>query len=373
MSNVLGLENFRQSVELNSVQPEHTYTEKSPIVEIFSAMVKGEDTSKFGEKANKANAYIKKLGIDALAGDGRAKVELNTITSIMIQAPLLQRLNLFNFMGNVTNCAFSERLLYKVFKLQGKMSGMQASQGDVTFPTSTWSYREMSTQTISAGSAINYREIATGNLDGTGVMQEQILTDMQNKIFYTVMNALYNGVKNATGIKHFVEAAGITKTSVQAMQKVVRRYGNVGLFGDYSVVSQLNDMTGFNTDTAGTLAKFLSPAIIEEIMKTGLISTFYNSAVTEIPNSYNLTKLTADGTNFQTYLPEGLLFFLVAGEMSALQVGYRGGLQSMSGLDVVSGTAMTRYDLEFGSVVIPEYVPQMGIVSDSNFPVDKLL
>ena len=111
MSNVLGLENFQQSVELNSVQPEHTYTEKSPIVEIFSAMVKGEDTGKFGAKADKAYAYLKKLGTDALAGDGRAKVELNTITSIMIQAPLLQRLQLFNFMGNVTSVGYNERLL----------------------------------------------------------------------------------------------------------------------------------------------------------------------------------------------------------------------------------------------------------------------
>ena len=157
-------------------------------------------------------------------------------------------------------------------------------------------------------------------------------------------------LKIATGIKHFTEAAGITKASVTDMLKIVRRYGNVGIFGDYSVVSQLNDMTGFNTDTAGTLAKFISPAIIDEVMKTGLISTFFKSAVTEIPNSYNLLKLNSGSTNYETYLPEGLLLFLVAGEMSCLQVGYRGGLQSASGLDIITGSAMTRYDLEFGSV-----------------------
>lgn len=372
MSNVLGLENFRQSVELNSVQPEHTYTEKSPIVEIFSAMVNGKDTSKFGAKADKALGYIKKLGADALAGDGRAKVELNQITSILIQAPLLQRLNLFNFMGNVTSVGFNERLLYKIYKLQGKMSGIQASQGDVNFPVSTWSYREMATQTISGGTSINYREIATGNLDGTGVMQEQVLTDMQNKVFYVVMNALYTGVKNATGIKHFTEAAGITKASVQDMIKKIRRYGNVGIFGDYSVTSQINDMTGFNTDTAGSLAKQLPLNVVEEIIKTGLLSTFYGAPVTEIPNAYNLLKLNVAGDNYETYLDEGLLFFLVSGILSPLQVGYRGGLQSATGLDIITGSSMTRFDLEFGSVIIPEYIPQMGIVSDSNFIVDKL-
>jgi len=350
MDKILGLENFQPNVELNSITPQHTYTEKSPIVEIFNAMVNGQDTSKYGDKANKAYSYIKKLGADALAGDGRAKVELNTITSVMIEAPLLKRLQLFNFMGNVTSVAYNEILQYKIFKLQGKMSNFAANQGDVTFPISTWSYRQLATQTISGGTAINYRELATGNLDGMGTAQSQVLDDMQNKIFYSVMNALYNGVKSASGIKHFVEAAGITKSSVQDMVKVLRRWGNVGIFGDFSVTSQINDMVGFDTNTAGTLAKLLPQSVMDEIMKTGLISTFYGTPVTEIPNSYNLVKLNSGSTNYETYLPEGLLFFLVSGETSCLQVGYRGGLQSASGFSVDNGMNMTRFDLEFGSV-----------------------
>ena len=43
----------------------------------------------------------------------------------------------------------------------------------------------------------------------------------------------------------------------------------------------------------------------------------------------------------------------------------------MVGTDVVSGTEMTRYDMEIGSVIIPEYVHTMGLISDSNFPVTK--
>ena len=45
----------------------------------------------------------------------------------------------------------------------------------------------------------------------------------------------------------------------------------------------------------------------------------------------------------------------------------------MVGTDVVSGTEMTRYDMEIGSVIIPEYVHTMGLISDSNFPVTKQL
>ena len=369
MSNTLGLENFRPSVELNSVQPEHKYTEKSPIVEIFSAMVKGEDTGRFGEKANKANAFIKKLGADALAGDGRAKVELNTIVAQYINAPLLKRLNLFDFMGETQTVGYADRLLFKIYKLQGKMSNFAANQGDVPFAKSTWSYRELSTKTISGGMSVNYREIATNNLDGTGVMAEQTITDMTNKMFYDVINSLYGGVKNSTGVKHFIEAAGITKASVQDMITKVRRWGKLGILGDYSVISQLNLMTGFNTDTAGVLAKQFSPAVLDEIMKTGLLTTFMGTPIVELPNAYQLTKLNSAGDNYSLYLPEGLMFFLVAGEMSPLKIGMRGGITSATGFDVISGENMTRFDMEFGSKFIEEYGAMMGLISDSNFPI----
>jgi len=363
----LELNNFRPNAEVNSIVPEHKYTEKSPVVEIFSAMSKGEDTSKYGEKANKAYNYIKTLGANAESGDGKAKVELNTITSVQIQAPLLKRLQLFNFMGNVINVAYDERLLYKVHKLQGKMSGMQANQGDVPFAAATWDYREMATQTISGGMSVNYRELAAGNFSNQGVLAEQVVTDMTNKVFAKVISDLYTAVKSATGIKNYSEAAGITKTALQTAIKKARRFGNVGIFGDYNVTSQINEFSGFNTDTAGALAKQLPLSTVEEIMKTGLISTFFGTPVTEIPNSYNLTKLNAAGTDYDLYLPDGLLFLLVAGEMAPLQIGMRGGLTSKSGFDVVMGNEITRFDMEFGDVLIPEYLPMMGLISDTNF------
>jgi len=369
MSNVLGLENFQPSVELNSIVPQHKYTEKSPIVEIFTAMVNGNDTSKYGDKVNKAYGYIKKLSTDALAGDGRAKVELNSIVEQYIQAPLSKRLSLFDFMGETQSVAYNERLLFKIYKLQGKTSSFQANQGDVPFSKATWKYDELTTKTISGGMSVNYREMQTGNLDGTGVMAEQTITDMTNKMFYDVLSSLYVGVKNSTGVKHFAEAAGITSASVKDMISKVRRWGKLGILGDYSVVSQLNSMVGFNTDTAGTLAKQLPISVIEEIMRTGLLSTFMGTPVVELPNAYNITSLNSSGDDYSLYLPEGLMFFLVSGEMSPLKVGMRGGLTSATGFSVTTGENMTRFDMEFGSKFIEEYGAMMGLISDSNFPV----
>lgn len=368
---VFELNNFRPNAELNNIQPQHTLTDKSPVVEIFSAMTRGMDTSKYGDKANKAYAYIKKLGEDANAGDGKAKVELNAITTLALSAPLLKRLQIFNFMANTINVAFNEEVRYKVYKLEGKGSNFQANQGDVAFKTSSWTNRTMSTKTISGGLVWNYREIATGNWDGHAVMQEQTLTEMYNKIFYDVIMALYNGVKNATGIKSFVEAAGVTRSSVVDMLKKIRRFGNVSITGDYSVVSQLNDFAGFKSDPTDTKANQLSEAVMEEIRRTGLLTTFNGVPIIELPNSYNLTSLNANSDFYETYLPEGLLFFMVAGTFSPLVVGWKGGLQSASGFSVETGNEMMRMDLEFGSTVISEYIPTLGLISDSNFAVDK--
>jgi len=371
MFNEFNNETFKLDAELNSLQPKNKYTEKTPVVEIFSAMVRGDDTSKYGEKANKTYAYIKGLAEKANKGSGEAKVELNAITTVSLEAPLLKRLQLFSFMGNVTTVGYNEELRYKIYKLQGKMSNWQASQGDVTFPVSTWETRPFATKTVSGGLAMNYRELATGNFDGMGQAQEQTLTDMTNKCFYMVSKELYEGVKNASGIKHFVESAGIAPSAVKNMLKKIRRWGKVGIFGDYSVVSQLNDMAGFKADPADANATKLSEAVMEEIRRTGLLSTLNGAPVVEIPNSYNLTKLNSAGDNYQTYLPEGLLYFLVNGEMSPLQIGYRGGLQSATGFSIVNGMHLQRMDLEIGAIIIPEYVPLVGLISDSNYEIDK--
>lgn len=43
----------------------------------------------------------------------------------------------------------------------------------------------------------------------------------------------------------------------------------------------------------------------------------------------------------------------------------------MVGTDVISASEMTRYDMEVGDVIIPEYLPTMALISDSNFTVTK--
>ena len=112
---------------------------------------------------------------------------------------------------------------------------------------------------------------------------------------------------------------------------------------------------------------------------TSLLKNYSSTIIFEISNAYNLTKINATGgiggaaAFYDTVLPEGLLFLTpksVTG--SPLQVGIKGGIRGMAGQDINLGLNVQRMDIEFGSIVIPEKVVELGLVSDTNFAVNKL-
>ena len=83
------------SFELNNARNDATFAtgkihEKSPVVEVFSAMVEGSDLSKFGKHADASAKYIKDLGVRAQAGDISAISEINEIRKFAIEPKLLQ-------------------------------------------------------------------------------------------------------------------------------------------------------------------------------------------------------------------------------------------------------------------------------------------
>jgi len=367
------MQSTASQIEINNMQKTKNVKGKEG-VEIFSAIVSGKDLSRYGKKVDSVMAYMKNLGEKAINGSFAdqisAKAEINAIREIMISTPLEKRLNLFDFMGNKIQVGFNEEVRYKVYQLQGKKSGEQANSGSFPFPTATFRTETMGTGTITGGMLVDYREYQTGNVDALGVMQEQVITDMMNQMFYKVITALYTGVKNASGIKNFSEAAGITKTAVDNAKNKARRFGNVSIMGDYSVISQMESFAGFTTDVTNGV-KLFSEAVMEEIRQTGVLKTYNGTSVIELPNSYDMTRLNADNSFYDTYLPEGLLFFLTNGTYSPLQIGIKGGVQSMTATDIALRAEVQRFDMEFGTAIIDEYIPTIGLVSDSNFTVNK--
>lgn len=341
---------------------------KSPIVEIFSAIALGEDTSKYGKKVDTVMDHVTGLASRAVAGDVIAKAELNTVVRYAIEPKLAKAIQLFNFMGTFRQIGYDEQPIMKTYKHESIRSNFQAARGDVPFATTNWEEYAIGTSTISSGYALNYRELQSGNLDRVAEGMEQVQTDMRNKAMNYVVLEMFNAIKNATGVKYFGEAAGITKQAVDETLAKVRRFGNqVSITGDYSVVSQLNDFAGFKADPSDAKATKLPELVMNEIHRTGLLSTYKGSPAVELPNQYNLTQMNADGSNFETYLPEGLLFFIPQGGVSPLQIFQRGGLTSMSGNDVVTGTELTRFDLEIGTGVARGREHEIGLIRDTNF------
>ncbi len=375
-------QNFRPDAEINSIQKSIDVKGKEG-VEIFSAICSGKDLTKYGDKVDRVMTYMKKLGEKAVAGDLKAQAEINAIREIQLETPLLQRLNIFDYIGDFHSVGYNEELRWKVRQLQGKMSGEQAPSGSFAFPTHVWREGPMVTKNITGGLAVDYREEASGNTDAIQKDIEQVITDMLNQMFYDVVSNLYNSIKGIAdndGIAVFYETTGLNQTAVDKALGIIRRWGRVTMSGDYSVVTQLTSFAGFKTDTSGTVQ--YSEAVMEEVRKTGLLNTYLATPVVEIPNAYNVTRvdqvggITADNSNykpyFETYLPEGLLFMspkMVTG--SPLQAGIKGGITSMSGQDINLRLNVQRLDLEFGSIVIPELVPMLGLISDQNFRVDK--
>jgi len=353
-----------EQVEINRVVKNKLSTSKpNEDVEIFTNILYGKDTSKYGKKVDTVIDSIKTLASAAQDGNAQAKAEINAIRTITIQQPLEKRLVINSAMGTVTKCGLNEEMRYEVYELQGDKSRVQASSGSFVFPTVKKRTGIMTTKTATGGVVVDYRELASGATDGMAMANEQVLTDIINQMVLSHLTALRSGITAATTLKNYAE--GITKTNVEDVRKKARRFGtSVTILGDYSAVNKLGDYANFSIVAAGTEFRF-PEYVMEEIMKTGLIKIYKGSIVVELPNSYNMVDLNTAGDFYAPMLPTTDLWFLPQGKIAPLQIGLRGGLTSMTATDLNTRSEVTRYDVEYGNYLVPEYIPTVGYIYDA--------
>lgn len=357
-------ENKVEYVELNSVI-NNNLRSGSPTsdVEIFSKIVFGKDTANYGKRVDDVLNTVKDMSKAANDGDLRAKAEVNSLVTLTLQQPLLQRLQLNRLLGNTTTVGYADELRYEYYQIQAsELSRIQASSGSFTFPTVKKRTGTAETQTATGGIVIDYRELASGATDGLAMASEQVVTDITNQVVNANITALRTGIQNATTMKNY--AAGITKTNVGNVLKKARRFGNTTIMGDFAAIDKLGDLAGFQVSSTATDVRF-SEAVMEEIRKTGLIKNYKGTVVIEIPNTYNLSQLNTSGDFYKPYLPTSDLWFIPQGIFAPISVVYRGGLTSMTVQDINTRSEVTRYDLEFGNKVFNEYIPSVGYIYDS--------
>ena len=125
------------SFELNNARNDATFAtgkihEKSPVVEVFSAMVEGSDLSKFGKHADASAKYIKDLGVRAQAGDISAISEINEIRKFAIQPKLLQEIKLLGLFGSYKPLGWNETAELETITYENVRSDIQAEGQDVS-------------------------------------------------------------------------------------------------------------------------------------------------------------------------------------------------------------------------------------------------
>jgi len=340
----------------------------SPIVEVFSAMVNGTNLSDIKNVDTKAvNASSKKLlEMCSLASQGSESAisEINAIRREIIQPELLKEIKMLGLFGNYKALGYGESIEVEVPQFAGEKSRAQATNGDVVFGGIVTERYSVPTYTVSGGWAVDYRKMAFGDmtLENEGMANTRI--DIRNKAAKYCVDKTYNSIKNATGVKFTAEESGVTKTNLDNIIKGVRRFGKTTLAGDYSMVSQI---PAFGLYTSNSFYAIDDKAL-EEIRKTGLLGDYNGSTVLEIPNSYDLTNIyTANGTKyFKTVAPNNLLFILPTGSNSPIRTWTRGGLTSLTGKDMTTGTILTRFDLEIACDVAKGREYEIGVIKDTN-------
>lgn len=356
------LNNLRKDTDLFDGK----FNKNSPIVEIFSAMVKGQELSKFGKKADQAVDYIKELGSRAENGDNTAVAELNTLRRFVIETPIMEEIKMLGIFGSYNHVGYDETIEREVYKQVGERSRQQAAGGDVVFPEFVKETYPVGTFTVSGGYAVDYRRVALGDMERENEGLTLVKTDIRNRAVLAIVNKVYDAVKNATGVKYQLEAAGLTKAGVDGVINNVRRNGKPTVIGDYALISQFTPWAGYvGTINSNTITN-ISEKAMNEIAQGGALSMYNGAILAEMPNPYNEYELTADGTNFKTLLPAGLGFVIPAGVKSPIATYTRGGLTSFTGNNVKNGKVETRFDIEVGCDVAKGQEHRIGMIYDTN-------
>jgi len=367
----------KYSIELNSIRKDDTdspelkrLTRTSPIVEVFSSMISGKEIKTDKSTANKAVARIKDLAQRAEMFDYKAISELNTIRKYAVEPELMEEIKLFGIFGEYENLGYNESIEREVISTVGELSRIQAKGGDPVVAYNVSNKYAVTSEIISAGYAVDYRKIKYGDMSAENRLKENIIRDIRNKASRYIVEKVYDSIKNSSGIKIFSETAGITKSALDNALKFIRKFGIPNIFGDYSVVSQINDLVPYTTNLNSGYMN-ISQEAMEEIRKTGLLTAYNGSLVYAIQNAFDTSKLNSAGTGFDTIIPEGLLFVVPANiTESPIKTWTRGGLDSLTGSDVSTGKMITRYDLEVAADVAKGLEYKIGLISDSNYPVN---
>lgn len=354
MSMTFELNNKKRDADINFANKENLKP-NSPIVEIFSALTDGKDTSKYGKKTDMVVDHIKQLGEGIANGDAKCMAELNTIRKYSVEPLLQAEIQNLAVFGDFQSLGFDESIEVDSWKLVGDKSREQALNADVIFPAIKGEKYSVVTKTISGGWATDYRRLQLGDMSKENEGKNQVRTDIINKMKKAIVTNAYNSVKNATPVKYFFEGAGLTKAGVDKVLKDVRRLGTgASVIGDYALLEEFTPWAGYNSEFTYNTSRYaytqgISAEDLRDIRQKGILGMYNGNILVQMTNPYDFSSYNDAGTNFNTMLDAGLALVVPTGGQfgSPIKSWTRGGLTSFSGNDVTTGHVLTRFDIEF--------------------------
>lgn len=345
----------------------------SPIVEIFSALTDGKDTSKYGKKTDLVVNRIKELGNGIASGDTRALAELNTIRRYSVEPLLEAEIQNLSVFGDYKALSFDESIEVESWDIIGDKSREQALNADVLFPAIKREKYTVGTKTISGGWVTDYRRLMFGDMSKENEGKNQVRIDIINKMKKAIVDNAYNAIKNATPVKYFFEGAGLTKSGVDSVLKNVRRLGTgASVIGDYALLQQFTPWAGYNSEYAYNgrygYTQGISAEDLTDIRKNGILGMYNGNVLVQMSNPYDFSTLNQNGDNFDTRLDAGIAIVVPTGGQygSPIKSWTRGGLTTFSGNDVTTGHILSRFDIEFATDVTKGREFQLGIIADTN-------
>ena len=260
-----------------------------------------------------------------------------------------------NHVADVKRVNYGEKAAFKV-----KMDGIQAFiQAKGSTPArSKVAHKQVTLDTIavSARPVINLYELRTGRVQMADLIRDAA-NEMTLKQIEYIQSVLHGAVMDWSA-PFYGNGTGIVKTVLNPMIQHWMRTGAVSLLGDIAIISKLAEQTGF---TAATATQQYSPAVIDEVMRTGLIGTYYGAKVVSLVNPYLGDNVTpAIDTNRLYVLPSG-----ASADMRPLKVLYEGDVQSTEATNIDDLAYEVRLDQWFGAGIVIGKTPTMSVYTDS--------
>lgn len=260
-----------------------------------------------------------------------------------------------NHVADVKHVGYGEKAAFKV-----KMDGIQAfiQAKGATPARSKIAHKQVTLDTIavSARPVINLYELRTGRVQMADLIRDAS-NEMTTKQTEYIQSVLHTAAEN-WATPFYGSGSGIVKAVLNPMIQHWMRTGAVSLLGDIAIVSKLSEQTGF---TAATTTQQFSPAVIDEVMRTGVIGSYYGAKVVNLVNP-NL------GDNVTPAIDTKRLYILPSGassDMRPLKILYEGDVQSTEATNIDDLAYEVRLDQWFGAGIVVGKTPTMSVYTDT--------